>query len=346
LKLPPLAASDLDEVLDHTRELWDGLAGERVFVTGGTGFFGVWLLESFAWANRRLDLGARAVVLSRRPEAFAARLPHLAHAPELTFHVGDASSFTFPEGSFAAVIHAATESYAAADDRLDLYERDVTATRRTLDFALQARAARVLFTSSGAVYGKQPPQLSHVPENYAGAPEPTDTRSGYGQAKRASELLCALYAEQRALHTTIARCFAFVGPHLPLDAAFAIGNFMGDALSGRPIRVAGDGTPFRSYMYMTDLACWLWTILLRGEAARPYNVGSDQALDIAELARRVARAVAPELPVEIAGTPVPGAPAARYVPDITRARSELGLEARVGLADAIARTTAWHRAAT
>jgi dTDP-glucose 4,6-dehydratase len=135
-----------------------------------------------------------------------------------------------------------------------------------------------------------------------------------------------------------------VGPYLPLDAHFAIGNFIGDALQGGPIRIAGDGSPYRSYLYAADLARWLWTILLRGQSARPYNVGSTDALSIHDLAHLVARTVSPGVKVDVAQVRVAGAVAERYVPSVTRAEIELGLRGTVPLAEGVRRTAAWHTA--
>jgi dTDP-glucose 4,6-dehydratase len=127
-----------------------------------------------------------------------------------------------------------------------------------------------------------------------------------------------------------------------LDNHFAVGNFIRDALLGGPIRVAGDGTPYRSYLYAADLAIWLWWILLRGESCRPYNVGSEESISIGDLARTVAGLCQPEASVLVAQEAVPGRPVERYVPSTQRARGELGFQERVGLRDAIERTMAWN----
>jgi dTDP-glucose 4,6-dehydratase len=198
-------------------------------------------------------------------------------------------------------------------------------------------------TSSGAVYGRQPPDTTHVGEEYMGAPDVSSPRSAYGEGKRLSELLCAIYGTRHGIETKIARCFAFVGPHLPLDAHFAIGNFIRDSLAGGPMVVKGDGTPFRSYLYAADLAAWLWTILLRGAGNRPYNVGSNQAVTIAETAAAVSRALGENTVVTIAKKPAPGQPVQHYVPDISRAASELQLDQWTQLDDAIRATAHWHR---
>jgi dTDP-glucose 4,6-dehydratase len=337
----PLARQDLEHVLAHTAGIWEPLRGKGIFISGGTGFFGAWLVESFLHVNERLGLGAQAFVLSRDPHAFLARAPHLADSAALRFVRGDMGGFALPDGPLACVVHGATEPERGLDP-LEVFERNVNGTRRMLELARRARAGRFLFVSSGAVYGSQPPGLSHVPEDHAGAPDSMEAASAYGQSKRASEFLCAAHARRGGFNATVARCFAFVGPHLPLAANYAAGNFIGDALAGGPIRVSGDGTAIRSYLYAADLAIWLWTILLRGQCCRVYNVGSEEAVSIVELARTVAAEVCPAAAVAVVGTAVPGCPAKRYVPATRRAREELGLEARVTLREGIRRTAAWY----
>lgn len=331
----PLKA-DLDHILEHTQGLWDEVRGQRLFITGGTGFFGCWLLESLAWANDKLGLNVKAVVLTRNPEAFARKAPHLAHHPAISFHVGDVRNFVFPEGAFSHVIHAATEASSKlnAENPLLMFNTIVEGTRRTLDFAVHAGAKKFLLTSSGAVYGRQPPEMTHIPEDYNGGPDPLDPKSAYGEGKRAAEMLCCLYAKQHGLEPKIARCFTFVGPYLPLDIHFAIGNFIRDALRGGPIQVKGDGTPYRSYLYAADLAIWLWKILMRGITCKPYNVGGPDGRPIEEIARLVAR-IGGGVDVKVLRTARPGIMPERYVPDIRAAEKDLGLCAWTDLQSAV-----------
>ena len=338
-------AGELDEVLDATRDLWRDLAGARVLITGGTGFFGSWLLETFSWAHDRLELKSSAVVLTRDPEGFAARASHLADHEAICTMRGDVRDIGNDLGDFDAVIHAATSASADLNqtDPLTMLDTIIDGTRHILDAVAGSGEIPVLLTSSGAVYGRQPPELDHMPETWSGGPDPLDTRSAYAEGKRTAELTGALFTNASGLQVKYARCYAFLGPYLPLDRHYAIGNFIRDGLAGGPIRVQGDGTTVRSYLYAADLAIWLWTILLRGTTGRAYNVGSEEAIDIAELARTVARALDPAPDTEIASHATTG-PIDRYVPSTERARQELGLEQRVSLSEGIARTISWHRA--
>jgi nucleoside-diphosphate-sugar epimerase len=340
-----LFVDDLQHVVDRTRLVWHQVQGRRIFVTGGTGFFGKWLAETFLHANETLGLEAEMVVLTRDPHRFLGGMPHLAGLPALHFHAGDVRDFDFPAGSFSHIIHAATEASAQLNEQSPrmMYDVIVDGTQRVLDFARKCNAEKLLLASSGAVYGQQPPGMTHVPEDYAGAPTPFTASAAYGEGKRVAEMLGAMTHRQNGLDVRIARCFAFVGPYLPLDTHFAIGNFLRNALAGETISVNGDGMAHRSYLYAADLATWLWTILFRGETCRPYNVGSDQAYSISEIAHAVAELREPPLEVQIAKTPAAKVTPSYYVPSIERARHALGLNVDIDFKTALARTFQWHQ---
>ncbi|MDD5285980.1 MAG: NAD-dependent epimerase/dehydratase family protein [Desulfuromonadaceae bacterium] len=339
-------AGDLDRILENTQGLWENLRGKCLFITGGTGFFGKWLLESFAWANDRLDLNASAVVLTRNFELFNQSAPHLAANPAIRFHVGDVRDFEFPEAEFSYIIHAATTSAFDTynnEDPLIKFDTVFEGTRHTLDFALHCRAKKFLLTSSGSIYGKQPSYITHLPEDYTGAPCPNDPNSALGEGKRAAEFLCAYYAIKYGIEVKIARCFSFVGPFLPLDIHYAIGNFIGNGLKGEDIQVLGDGSPYRSYLYASDLVVWLWTILFFGESCRPYNVGSEVNVTIAELANTVAQCFSQSVEVKIAKTVSVDSMPERYVPSTQLAQRTLGVKQTIGLKESIERTISFNR---
>ena len=184
--------------------------------------------------------------------------------------------------------------------------------------------------------------MKKISENYVGAPETRSINTAYGQSKRASEFLCAAYANKYGLQTIIARGFAFTGPMIPLNSNLAIGNFIRDAINGNSIKITGDGTPYRSYLYAADLTIWLWFILLKGQPCHPYNVGSDKAISIMELAQMVKEVINPKVSIVAAEQFVANKPAERYVPSIERCKSELDLQIFVPLKESIRRTAEWY----
>ena len=332
--------ADVEKVSVSLEKVYKGLEGRRILLTGGTGFFGKWLLHSFLGVSKVYGADVGLTVLSRDPNRFLKTNPELCGQAGLDFITGDVRSFAVPAGrDFDFVVHAATAASAKLEQENpdEMYSVITDGTRHILDFVQQCSVKRLLFISSGAVYGPQPPTLSRVPETYDGSPV-----TAYGKGKKVSEQMC-LEAADGKFECVVARPFAFVGPYLPLDVHFAIGNFILDCLEKRDIVIQGDGTPLRSYLYAADLAEWLWTILLRGEHGCAYNVGSDEAISILDLARLVRTCADTRNEIIVRGKRVEGAPPALYVPCIERARNELGLTVCYGLADAISRTIAWHR---
>jgi dTDP-glucose 4,6-dehydratase len=317
----------------------------HLFVTGGTGFFGKALLRH--WPAARVD-GLAVTILSRSPEAFRARHAGLLRGLDVRFVEGDVlRPQTLPSaGDFTHVLHAATDStLGPALSPLARYDQIVDGSRHVLDMAVRLGIGRVLVTSSGGVYGPPPPGMERIPEDFHGLPDPLNPQNAYSVGKRAVEHLCALYADQHGLEPVIARCFAFVGEDLPLDAHFAIGNFLRDALAGKDIVVQGDGTPVRSYLDQRDLARWLMVLLERGTPRRAYNVGSEAGLPIADVATLVHRMAGGAGAVRVLGAALTGQSASRsrYVPDISRVRDELGLDISITLEEAVAHVLSRRR---
>lgn len=338
-----LPIKDLDHVFDAVGSRWERLRGHRILLTGGTGFIGKWLLASFLYANRRLGLSAHIALLSRNPEIFLNTFPELVGAGEVEWLFGDVRNLK-PEDvqncSFA--IHAATD-VAGASSASDVLDTCITGTGRVLDaLSVGETPRRMLLLSSGAVYGRTMPDASAISEEWSGAPDPLEPTSAYGEGKRVSELLGAMTASRRpGLEVAIARCFAFVGPHLPFNKHFAIGNFISSGMCGKDIHIQGDGTPLRSYLYAADLAHWLWVMLFDAPSGRAYNIGGDERLSIAELAHRVNYVLGSKGKVFIAQQPRNGVIPQAYIPSIDRIANELGLIPTVGLDDAILRTANW-----
>lgn len=336
-------SDDLEAIHSALATDWPVLAGKRLFMTGGTGFIGRWMLKALADANRRLGLGVEIDVLTRDPAAFGALEPELAGSEGFRFLAGDVLTMTASGERYDLVLHAATDASAELNETnpLRMFDTIVEGTRRALDLAVACKAERFFFFSSGAVYGAQPWNLTHVPEDYAGAPDLTTHRSAYGEGKRAAEMLCTIYARQFNLDIVSARIFALLGPLLSLDIHFAAGNFIRDAIEGREIVVKGSGKAVRSYLYAGDLAAWLWAILLRAPRGANYNVGSEDGVSVAELAERTAALLdAPGF--EILGQEDAGWNPGRYVPSTAKIRTELGVTPSVALDEAIVRTARWN----
>lgn len=319
---------ELDTIVDQCLPVWEELRGARVFITGGTGFYGTWILASLVQAELQLGLGVEVEVLSRNPERFLTGNPFLRNRPFLSFVTGDIRTFPFPDRKYSHVIHAATEASEKLNKENPLLMIDtiVEGTRRALDFAVQADVKHFLHTSSGAVYGDLPASLGPVPEDYKGGPDISQPKWAYGEGKRMAELLCCIYGERHGIFVKNARCFATIGPRLPLDTHFAIGNFIADALAGRDLVIKGDGTPLRSYIDVADLTIWLWYILVFGKTGNAYNVGSEEGHSIAEIAKIVREVLNPTLAIKILGRPIPQQLASVYVPSTQKACVELGLK--------------------
>lgn len=339
--------SDLKFILNNTQNIWNEnfVKRSKIFITGATGFFGKWLLESILYINKEFSLDANIFALSRNPEKFLEQFPSYKNEKCLSWLRGDIKTFEYSAEDFDYIIHAATDADAKLnnEDPLLMLDTITEGTRRVLDFAKkQSELKAILLISSGAVYGRQPENIDLIKETDGFYIDIHNLSSAYAEGKRMSELYGSIYAKQFNMPVKIARCFAFVGPYLQLEKHFAIGNFIRDGLNGQNITVTGDGSQLRSYMYAADLVIWLYTILLKGNPGEAYNVGSDYPISIKELARTIA-GFFPGISVNFLNQIRSTDRNQNYIPDIRKAKSQFHFGEGISLREAINKTIQFHR---
>lgn len=313
----------------------ESLNAKKIFLTGGTGFFGKSFLELITRFPNLSDFNV--MILSRDPDLFLIQNPIFKNLKNVRFHKGDISSFNFPNETFDYILHFATPADAKMniEQPLLMTEIIVEGTRHLLDFAVHCKAQKVLLTSSGAAYGPQPPDLKLTPESYNGAPLTNSIDAAYGESKRYAEFLGITYSKKHAFEFKIARCYAFAGKFLNKSGGYAMASFIDDVKNNQEIQINGDGTPYRSYLYADDLIVWLLTILLKGKNNEIYNVGSDQYLTIAELAKLVTKTLESNVSVRVHQSPKLGVLPSRYIPNIEKCKKELHLEVWTSLEETI-----------
>ncbi len=336
--------TDLDRVAAAHGEIWNRLQGSNILMTGATGTIGKWILEAILHANLRFGLNISVTVLSRDPQKAKGLVSNLQSSQHIKYIKGDIKNLQLPSYQVSYVIHGAAPTSDQAEnlDQIEIFNAIVSGTKNLLEMTKTADTPRFLFLSSGAVYGPQPNDVLLEDESQMTAPDTTDPSYVYGEAKRAAEMLCSVYSSEFGIQPTIARIFAVVGPGMPLNKHFAIGNFISDYLCGRKIEILGTGKPIRSYLYLADVAYWLLKLLIDGAVGSAYNVGSEHALSLLDLAELV-NTTLDVRGVVARGQAEKGPNPGRYVPSTAKARDELGLRESFTLQESIVRTAEWYR---
>jgi len=339
---------DAEAVLAGRAELLRPLAGGHIFVSGGTGFLGIWLLELIAALNRTHHFDIHVTVFSRSAPDFARRHKHLGSHREFRFMDGDIRYLADLPRETDYVIHAA----ALTDRRLFASNPTVVGEVNSVGAIRLIRAANLLenvkkfvLVSSGLTYGPQPLSLERINENFVSGFPCDNANAIYAESKRFAEAMAASFVSESKLPLVIVRPFAFLGPYQSLELPWAITDFIRDSLAGSPIKIMGDGSTVRSLMYASDYAFWLLAALARGTPRQAYNIGSPHGIDLLTLARMITGHFSP-LPEILTNVGQSGHETTRLVPCVEKSRRELGVDITVSLADSIQKTITWHKSAS
>jgi dTDP-glucose 4,6-dehydratase/UDP-glucose 4-epimerase len=258
-----------------------------VLITGGTGFFGIWMISALIVIKHLLNDDLRLIALTRDSEKFIQKYKDPTLVTHIEYIQGDVKNFELSDAiNVTHLVHMATtsaEETFMGEDQLKKIELLYTGTRNTLEQCGQS-LENVLFTSSGVAYGVNNHPL--MTENDYTGPDTTDISSALGVGKLTAELLIAYFSGKFNYSYSVARCFAFAGQHLPLNIHYAFGNFIFNALEGKDIIIRSDGQDVRSYLYIGDAITWLLRLLIEPKN-QIFNVGSSQPVTIESLARSI-----------------------------------------------------------
>ncbi|TXJ39513.1 NAD-dependent epimerase/dehydratase family protein [Brachyspira aalborgi] len=309
------------------------LNNSNILITGGTGLFGKSILDALIFMHNFYEF--KITVLSRNKNNFLFNYPKY-NLEFINFISGDIRNFDCKRQDFDYIIHAATPASAKLEEEnpKEMYSVILEGTKNIIDIAKNMNVKKLLFTSSGAVYGEQYQSIKSFKEDYQGIPI-----TYYGKAKKISENIFL----NSNINVSIARCFAVTGPYLNLNIHFAIGNFIKDAIENRDIIINGDGRPLRSYLYTADLVIWLLAILLKSENKSIYNVGGRNGISIYDLAKKVSKQVNNYTgKVDILTKYNYNYPTPKYIPNNKKIIKELGVKENYTLDEAIKRTIDWN----
>jgi dTDP-glucose 4,6-dehydratase len=309
----------------------------RILITGAAGFLGSHLCD------RLLAEGHAVVGLDNFVTGNRENLVHLVRNKDFTFIRQDVSETVNVHGKLDAVLHFASPAspnpaspFGYPNLPVETLKAGSLGTFNTLDLA-RIKQARFLFASTSEVYGDP---LEHPQtETYWGHVNPVGPRSMYDEAKRFSEALIMAYYRSKGSDTRIIRIFNTYGPRMRLDDGRVVPSFIQQALRGEPLTIYGDGLQTRSFCFVDDLVDGIYRLLLSDEHL-PVNIGNPTETSILDFAETINRLTHNTAGLEYPPDKRMDSDPQRRCPDISRARSLLGWEPKVGLEEGLKRTIA------
>jgi dTDP-glucose 4,6-dehydratase len=304
----------------------------RIVITGAAGFIGSHLCDSL------LDDGHSVVGIDNLLTGSLDNIAHLT-GRDFVFLKHDVTNYIHVDGPVDYVLHWA--SPASPIDYLELpiptLKVGALGTHKALGLA-KAKSATFVIASTSEVYGDpiEHPQR----ETYWGNVNPIGPRGVYDEAKRFAEAMTFAYHRYHGLETRIVRIFNTYGPRMRINDGRAVPTFIAQALRGEDVTIFGSGSQTRSFCYISDLVAGIRK-LMASSTSDPVNIGNPHEMSIEEMARLIITMTGSKS--QIVFKPLPTDDPKVRRPDITRAKTVLGWEPKVGLEEGLTSTIEYFR---
>lgn len=313
------------------------LKDKEILITGGSGFIGIWLTQLALYLNDRFHFNITLYLIARHTNDTIDSL--IANRKDVMFIQSDIRNIReFPK-EVSYIIHAATspDNRVYMSNPVESMDIIATGTKRVMENGLLLeKLERIINLSSGQIYGNI--DSHNIKEDDFGKLNSNSITAIYPEAKRYAETLTNAYRSLHKLPTIQVRPFSFIGPFMELNKPWAVNNFIRDALKFKNIRILGNGKPVRSYMYPTDMALWILTILVHGKVGSAYNLGSDAGISLEEVAVKIKNIVGSSVNIDILNM---NENESEFVPNIDHVKQELGLAITIDIDETLKKSIEW-----
>jgi len=337
-----IVEDDLNLITENIKDFSQILQNKTILIVGGRGFLGTYFVKTFQKLNQLFDKPSRILVLDNR---ITEKNPDVFNDPNITFLEADISDNIVISEKIDFIIHSASIASPPVYRKFPLKTVDVNyqGTRNLLELAKQNNVESMLFLSSSEIYGD--PEIVPTPENYWGHVSSTGPRACYDESKRLAETVSILYSQLYETPVKIVRPFNVYGPYLKLDDGRMIPDFMRDAITHSKIKIYSDGSPTRSFCYITDAMIGFFRVFLLAKKGSIFNVGNDEEISVRTAAEFVQKCF--ENPIEIcfeesSDTKYTTDNPQRRCPDLTQVKKEVEYYPKIKFEEGIKRIHKWY----
>ena len=333
---------DIKSIANELEEFYDELEGKTVLIAGGKGFLGTYFTSVLTKINETLSNPMKIIVLDSlitskdKKDSVNQNIEFLEQDISKSFEIDDNVDY---------IIHAASIASPPTYRKFPIKTVDVNyqGTKNLLEIAKEKKVRSMLLLSSSEIYGD--PEIFPTPESYVGKVSCTGPRACYDESKRLAETISILYFQQYKIPIKIARPFNVYGPYLNLDDGRIIPDFMNNAINKSQIIIHSDGSPTRSFCYVSDAIGGFFKLLLSKHDGIICNVGNDEEVSVKNVADTIKNIVAKPISIKIIESNDPNYTKdnpQRRCPDLSLIKKSVNYIPKIDLEEGLKRVYKWY----
>ena len=335
-----IISGDIKFIIKKIKSVKNHLKKSKILIIGGTGFIGKWFLLVLNELNKKENYKISVFLLTRNEKKFRKKFPEFAKFDSISFIEGDLLNLKIPYKNFDYIIHAGSDLKVKNKNEENYFNELTIGTKKIFDLPNKNKNAKILFISSGAVYGPvtntKPIKESDIMSSKF------STNDIYSLGKTFAEIYAQLYTQLLGKKVIIARGFSFIGPFQQFDRGFAITDFIKMSVKNKNIFINNAENIYRSYLYIADLIVWLFIILINGKNGQAYNVGSNKEISLKNLSKKIVKITKSRSKIILKNNNSLNKKNF-YVPNTDLARKKLNLKVWTNLDQSIDKTVCWFK---